>query len=196
MTAPKEFFDQARRSFGGFKQDQVDGINAIFDATAGLPIQHRAYIMATAWHETAETMQPIAEYGKGRGKAYGKPGKYGQAQYGRGYVQLTWDANYERADRELNLGGALLKDFNLAMRPDIAAKILVRGMVEGWFTGKKLADYSNYRDMRRIVNGTDKASTIAAYASAWEAAFNVAPSVTPSRSFMGWVLYLLTGGKG
>lgn len=195
MTAPKEFFDQARRSFGGFSQKQVDGINAIYNATDGLPIQHRAYIMATAWHETAMTMQPIAEYGKGRGKPYGLEGKYGQKQYGRGYVQLTWDGNYERADRELNLGGALVRNFDMALDPKIAARILVRGMVEGWFTGKKLADYSDYRDMRRIVNGTDKASAIAAYASAWEAAFNAVPRVTPSRSFMGWVLYLLTGGK-
>lgn len=96
--------------------------------------------MATAAHETDQTMQPIAEYGKGKGKPYGKPGRYGQAQYGRGYVQLTWDDNYERTDEALGLNGALLKDSTFAMQPDIAAQIL-RGCVEGWFTGKRLGDY-------------------------------------------------------
>lgn len=27
----------------------------------GLPITHQAYILATAWHETARTMQPVRE---------------------------------------------------------------------------------------------------------------------------------------
>ena len=42
------------------------------------------------------------------------------------------------------------------------------GMTEGWFTGKLLADYfsatkDDPRNARRIINGTDKASTIAGY---------------------------------
>ena len=56
----------------------------------------------------------------------------------------------------------------LAMRPDVAAAILFYGMVEGWFTGKKLADYfgpgrNDPVGARRIINGTDKAATIAGY---------------------------------
>lgn len=166
------FYAKVRRVFGGhLSQTQVAGIEALLTATEGLPVPHRAYIMATAMHETASTMQPIREYGKGKGRPYGKPGKYGQGQYGRGYVQLTWDANYERADKELGLNGALLKDFDMALRVDIAAQILVRGMSEGWFTGKKLSDYMpDYRAARRIVNGTDKAELIAGYAAGFEAA--------------------------
>jgi hypothetical protein len=35
-------------------------------------------------------MQPIEEYGKGRGMPYGKPDPTtGQVYYGRGFVQLT-----------------------------------------------------------------------------------------------------------
>ena len=46
--------------------------------------------------------------------------------------------------------------------------ILFYGMIEGWFTGKKLADYfggGRYAavNARRIINGTDKAATIAGY---------------------------------
>jgi len=182
-----EFYARVRPIFGGsLSQKQVDGIEALLAATDSLPIPHRAYLMATALHETASTMQPIAEYGKGKGKPYGKPGKYGQAQYGRGYVQLTWDANYEKADKALGLNGALLRDFNLAMQPTIAAQILVRGCEEGWFTGKKLADYlPDYVQARRVVNGTDKAQLIAGHAREFEAALRAAdaPHVneTPKR---------------
>ena len=31
-----------------------------------------AYMLATSYHETAHTMQPIEEWGKGMGKSYGK----------------------------------------------------------------------------------------------------------------------------
>jgi len=174
-----EFYARVRPIFGGsLSQKQVDGIEALLAATEDLPVTHRAYLLATAMHETASTMQPIAEYGKGRGKAYGKPGKHGQAQYGRGYVQLTWDANYEKADKALGLNGALLKDFNLAMQPTIAAQILVRGCEEGWFTGKSLDDYlPDYVQARRVVNGTDKAQLIAGYAREFEAALRAAETL-------------------
>lgn len=162
---------------GGMSTAQVSGTEAILTEAMlrGTPLTHLAYILATAYHETARTMQPIAEYGRGKGRKYGVKGKYGQAPYGRGYVQLTWDSNYERADKELGLKGALLRDFGLAMRQDIAAKIMFSGMAEGWFTGKKLVDYltsttTNYVGARRIINGTDKAKTIAGYAATFEAA--------------------------
>jgi len=208
-----EFYARVRPIFGGtLSQRQVDGIEALLAATDSLPIPHRAYLMATALHETASTMQPIAEYGKGKGKPYGKPGKYGQAQYGRGYVQLTWDANYEKADKALGLNGALLRDFNLAMQPTIAAQILVRGCEEGWFTGKKMADYlpGDYRGARRVVNGLDKADLIAGYAREFEAALRLLPDApltpkpvadkTPAQtvakpSFITWLLSLFKGRK-
>jgi len=176
-----EFYACVRPIFGGsLRQSQVDGIDALLAATDGLPVMHRAYLLATAKHETASTMQPIAEYGKGKGKPYGKPGKYGQAQYGRGYVQLTWDANYEKADAALGLNGALIKNFDLALQPAIAAEILVRGCEEGWFTGKKLSDYlPDYRQARRVVNGTDKADLIAGYAREFEAALTRAADAAP-----------------
>lgn len=174
-----EFYARVRPIFGGsLSQKQVDGIEALLAATEDLPVTHRAYLLATAMHETASTMQPIAEYGKGRGKAYGKPGKHGQAQYGRGYVQLTWDDNYEKADKALGLNGALMKDFNLAMQPTIAAQILVRGCEEGWFTGQNLDDYlPDYVQARRVVNGTDKAQLIAGYAREFEAALRAAETL-------------------
>lgn len=163
----KAFFDHVRRFFGPLSQPQVDGFMVILNATLTMPMKHRAYVLATVWHETAKTMQPIAEYGKGKGKPYGKPaGPHGKAYYGRGYVQLTWLANYQKA--ALATGRDLVANPDLAMEPDIASVILVRGMTEGWFTGKKLSDFTSYTAMRAIVNGTDKAALIAGHAEVFE----------------------------
>ena len=169
LSSPEAFFAAVRKITGPLDQVQVDTINRLLTSAAHWPVGWLAYGLATAWHEAR--LKPIEEYGKGAGRPYGKPGKYGQSQHGRGLVQLTWDANYERADKELGLGGELLKDFSLALRPDIAASILVRGMEEGWFTGKKLADYisdrgtpEGFKAARRIINGTDRQDLIAGYA--------------------------------
>lgn len=171
--------------FGGaLTQPQVNGCNEIVAASAGLAIAWRAYALATAYHETAFTMQPVREIGRGKGRTYGRPGRNGgQIPYGRGHVQLTHDENYERADRELNLGGALVADYDLALRPDISAKILVLGMVGGWFTGKSLRRYlpeiatrEQFAAARRVVNGTDRADEIAGYAMSFQAALLAASS--------------------
>lgn len=169
LADPPAFFTALREVTGPLDQQQVDTINGLVAAAAHWPIGWLAYGLATAYHEAR--FKPIEEYGKGKGKPYGKPGKHGQAQYGRGLVQLTWDANYERADRELGLGGKLLDDFGLALHPDIAAAIMIRGMEEGWFTGRKLADYitergslDTFRQARRIINGMDRADLIAGQA--------------------------------
>ncbi len=59
-------------------------------------------MLATAYWETAQTMEPIEEYGKGAGRPYGEPDPATeQTYYGRGYVQLTWLPNYEKASKEI-----------------------------------------------------------------------------------------------
>lgn len=175
LLNPSGFFSSVRASlFGGkLSQSQVDGLNALLANTACWPVSWRAYALATAFHETAFTMQPIAEYGKGKGRAYGVPGRNrGQVPYGRGYVQLTWDDNYDKADARLGLNGALRNNYELALDPTVAGKILRTGMAEGWFTGRSLKTYltkelgttAQFTEARRIINGTDRAATIAAYA--------------------------------
>ena len=56
-----------------------------------------------------------------------------------------------------------------------AAQIMCIGMLDGWFTGKKFGDYftaqkTDWVNARRIINGTDKADTIAGYARAFYSA--------------------------
>ncbi|MBI3229378.1 MAG: hypothetical protein HYZ45_04095 [Burkholderiales bacterium] len=137
-------------------------------------------MLATVKHECANTWQPIAEYGKGKGLKYGVSvnvdGPEGQTlsnvYYGRGYVQLTWDYNYKKMDQALGLSGQQSSMYwypDNALNADIAYRIMSYGMQHGSFTGKKLADYINasecdYVNARRIINGTDQASVIAGYA--------------------------------
>ena len=172
----KPFFDTIRPMFGGAMTGaQVSGTETVLAATAGLPRDHRAYLLATVLHETARTMQPITEYGPrpyfmkyepgtkiGKNLGNTQPGD-GYRFRGRGYVQITGRENYARAGGKL--GADLIENPEAALNPDLAARILVRGCTEGWFTSKKLSDYQTFKDMRRVVNGTDRASEIAGYAN-------------------------------
>lgn len=136
-------------------------------AHRGLLRNQLAYVLATAYHETAHTMKTVREYG---GDTYLKKKKY-YPYVGMGYVQLTWDYNYKKAGDKL--GVDFLKNPKLLLEPKYAAPILVIGMQEGWFTGKKLSDYitlkkSDFKNARRIVNGMDKADLIEGYAEKYD----------------------------
>lgn len=133
----------------------------------GLLRNEAAYVLATTYHETAHTMKPVREYG---GEKYLKSKKY-YPYVGMGYVQLTWKENYEKAGKYLSVD--FVKNPKLLLEAKYAAPILVIGMKEGWFTGKKLSDYitlqkSDFAGARRIVNGTDRASLIAGYAKEYD----------------------------
>jgi putative chitinase len=157
-------------------QGQVDDLNALLGFIEADPAQtdvrNIAYQLATTYHETGHTFQPIEEFGKGRGRAYGVPDPAtGQTYYGRGYVQLTWKRNYELFAQKL--GPDLVNHPELAMEPDTAYKIMSLGMYQGLFTSRKLSDYINdtkkdYVNARRIINGTDRAQMIADYATSFE----------------------------
>ena len=168
-----DFWNIVRADLGRLNQGQVDGIEAILRSAWNQPVEFQAYILATAWHETARTMQPvretlaktdasavnILERAWAAGKLptvrtpYWRFDQEGKTWLGRGYVQLTHKANYIKASQALNID--LLTDPNRAMVADTAGAILVRGCVEGWFTGKKLGDYlpGDYINARRVVNG-------------------------------------------
>lgn len=180
---------------GKFKQKQVEGLDSIMNAVNkyGVSKQQAAYVLATAYHETAATMQPIEEYGKGKNKTYGTwyvnslkqlysfmngkkkvaylYSKYPHLYYGRGYVQLTWYDNYKKAGDKLGID--LLNNPQLALDPNYASEIMMLGMINGLFTGVGLSNYINntkkdYENARRIINGIDKADTIKAYANLFE----------------------------
>ena len=174
------FFNSKKILFNGkFRQSQVDGLNAILNEWeknySSKDDRWLAYMLATAHHETDRRMQPIEEYGKGKGRTYGKNIKMNGTRYndtanlfyGRGFVQLTWYENYQKAGAKLGLN--LIKNPEKTLELPVATKIMFLGMMEGWFTGKKLSQYFNSTtedvyNARRIINGTDKANLIADYA--------------------------------
>jgi hypothetical protein len=206
-----EFFEAVRPMFGGaLSQAQVDGFKIIFEAWRKVGSGNErdlAYILATAYHETARTMQPVRETlattdakAKERLTKAWKSGKlpwvksdyWSGGWFGRGFVQLTHRANYVKAGEKLGID--LVSDPSKAMIPEVSALILVRGMQEGWFTNMKLADAADFREARRVVNGTDRASQIAMYADAFLSALDAmddAPTITviePKPSGAGWLV--------
>lgn len=183
-------FSVIRSQFGRLNQSQVDGFNAILKAInewggdAKNPL-YVAYMLATAWHETTRTMKPIEEYGKGKGRRYGSNidingTRYSGLKhfyYGRGYVQLTWLTNYKNMGKIL--GVDLVNKPELALDHHTASKIMIYGMLNGSFTGKRLSNYlkkgtlEEFKQARRIINGMDKATNIAYQAQAFLQAIKV-----------------------
>jgi len=191
MIHRKWFFDSVRQSlFGGsLAQSQVDGMNALLDRADETHMDYRqfAYVLATTYHETAQTMQPIAEYGKGKGQPYGQPaGPYDQCYYGRGFVQLTWYDNYQTMQDSCGSGPAwlgknIVECADDALDLNVATDIIFYGMAKGSFTGKKLSDYINaqgtdWYSARKIVNALDCASTIQGYAEKFHDALTYTPA--------------------
>lgn len=154
---------------GRLTQEQVEGCQADLSAGAGvLPLAWMAYCLATDYHESGHTMQPVRERGSGdkdgdglddylerydTGKLAAALGNTPEADgdgvtyAGRGKVQLTGETNYAHATLRLRALGVLspaddlLTTPDLALRLDVATAILVHGMLEGWFTGKTLNAY-------------------------------------------------------
>lgn len=194
----KRFFDEIRSPlFGGkLTKKQVAGISAILDGWetfGGTDNKRLAYILATAYHETATRMEPVMEtrgvneetnpsvdaaigrlersFKAGKmpwvKKPYWRKDKDGLSWLGRGFPQLTHRSNYARAEVEVK--APLLKNPDLALELPIAVMIMVEGMSEGWFTGKKLSDYfakdmADWRNARKIINGLESADKIVGYA--------------------------------
>ena len=80
--------------------------------------------------------------------------------YGRGYVQLTRDSNYQSMSQRLGRGEELIHFPERVMQPDLAYTIMSVGMREGSFTRHKLSDFisgtkCDYRSARLIINPAD-----------------------------------------
>lgn len=183
----KPFFDHIRKPlFGRLSAKQVSGHEDIIRElkARGVPLPEAAYVLATAYHETAKTMQPVRE-GLRASDAWRKRNLRYYPWYGRGHVQLTWEENYRKADQKLGLGGALVTNPDLALDPEVSAQVLVLGSVQGWFSGDKKGRHTlarhiktgtraEYRQARRIINIMDKADLIAGHALVYKEALQKA----------------------
>lgn len=195
MIARGPFFKVLKERFGPLSQPQVDGFGVILDVIDtrhDLPLTQAAYVLATAWHETAQRMQPVREtlaetdaqaiarldkaWRAGKlpqvRAPYWRRDADGKTWLGRGFVQLTHKANYLKAEDMTGIPFA--QDPELACEPRPAAAVLVLGMETGIFTGRRLSDYltgrTDYVGARRIINGADRALHIANHALKFEEA--------------------------
>lgn len=198
------FFDEVRKSLfaGRLGRRHVEGLSAILDGWEGLSGVVRkaaggddalAYMLATAFHETAATMQPVREtlapsdaeaivrleraFAAGRLSSvktpYWRPDAKGRTWLGRGFVQLTHRRNYEAISALI--GVDIVTEPTRAMEMETAVSILIHGMRAGTFTGRGLSDYfgngrADWTGARKIINGTDRAELVAGYARAFRRA--------------------------
>ena len=86
-------------------------------------------------------------------------------------VHLTWKNNYKAAADYFDVD--FVSNPDLAAQYEYAVPIMIWGMENGIFTGKKLSDYisgerCDYQGARKIINGNDKKELIASYAVKFE----------------------------
>lgn len=161
-----KFYDSIRTDlFGIIKPLQLSGMETILDEwenSGHTDTRWLSYILATIYHETAKTMQPIKELG---GEKYLKSKKY-YPYYGRDFVQTTWKYNYEKVKKFT--GVDVVSHPDLIANPEMAAKVAIEFMFRGHYTGKSLPMYFNDKkedpiNGRKIINGLDKAALVGTY---------------------------------
>lgn len=172
---------------------QVRGIEGILDAfavTGDGRDKTLAYGLATARREVGAGMVPVREGFKRtdvearshvlrnfKDRGYAEPaGPWGHVYYGRGIVQLTWLANYERE--------GIAADPDKALEPKFAAELMFKGLLDGRWNSKGLglAHYlptyglDDLKNARRTVNLTDHWEEIAGFYRQFMAAIGAATS--------------------
>ena len=190
----RDLFNDIRKIVGSLDQVQVDSINGILSNARREGVDDpvlQGYMLSTGWLEAR--LRPVREGFKKTDEEarkyvkrhyshkYGKPaGPYGHWYYGRGLVQLTWHHNYKASSADV--GVDLEKYPDKALEPAIASRLLVRGMMDGRWNGRRkgLADYlgngkRDYKNARRTVNVTDKWTKFRDVAKQFTAALEAHP---------------------
>ena len=207
------FYDIVRGELfnGSLSQGQVDGMEPILNFWESPPIAPTeefktnweirsigwlAYMLATVYHETAFTMQPISEYGsdeyftrryEGRDDLGNEEPGDGARFCGRGYVQLTGRKNYKKMTPIVRSFYADSPDFiaepEAVKKNEFASVIMFYGMFVGSFTNRALKNYIgdpkkgqnvDFYTARSVINGLDRAAEIEAYAKKFNYALDLA----------------------
>ena len=176
MFTPESFYQKIKPLFPVLSAKQKQGLESILTEWRNQVLTDKrwlAYILATVYHETGRTMQPIEENGKGAGEPYGKKFKYGNGPgkrvpyeapdklyYGRGLTQNTWWEIYYKLTLAAHKAGYkwnFLEQPETLLQMDPSIWATFYAMQTGLYTGKKLSDYFDHdtddsRHARRIIN--------------------------------------------
>lgn len=158
-------------------QGQVDGLEACLNEGERRKVkkEYLAAILAECWHETGGQMEPVKEtvyadstdrnpsdatvikrldsaFSKGQ-LPWVKTPYWKDGWFGRGVIQLTHKANYDKFN--------VNKETALQLIPSV--RVAFDGILTGGFTGKKARDYDDakgyrYSASRATVNGDTKAN--------------------------------------
>src|SRR5262245_39723174 len=162
---PERFMRAFGERFGAPTERRAAAIRVLLAAIGRDPgftvLRHVAYLLATIKWETRQTFEPVKERRARQGvspqqdKVYAAQQRYWSSGfYGRGYVQITFQTNYQKAGSRLQgivadvlANGAVtpltiapasfVEAPDLVLEPGIAYLIAARGMREGWFRSRR-----------------------------------------------------------
>ena len=126
----------------------------------GLTTVGKLMVLAQFAHESGQ-FRFTYEQGFGKGRPYGRPaGPYGKVYYGRGPIQITWEANYKAITN--NCFPKIGIDANIHRDPDLCCTNLEIGCAASlcWFmlpgNGKRAIAAANAGDVKALskaING-------------------------------------------
>ncbi|QNA87781.1 hypothetical protein G4G28_03580 [Massilia sp. Dwa41.01b] len=155
--------------FSGKSREGFEHIFGYWEKTEHTDPRWLAYILGTAYRETAGMMQPVRE-GLCKSDAcsiravtqlvnkrnvernikkkklmanYALPDEHGRSYFGRGYVQLSLKENYQTMSKTMGWKDELVGNPGLVLDPERSVAILVEGMTRGLFTKRALKDDFN-----------------------------------------------------
>lgn len=172
-----EFVNAVKNAVGNLNPVQEDSakkiINYYFQA-GYVNLSQLCYILATAWHECSLVSKKEIRCNTSQSCYWLQENYWYTGYFGRGFVQLTWESNYEEMSSIVGIDLVTYPD--MALEPNTAAKIIVEGMQKGTFTGVKLSNYINndsidFYNARKVVNGLQNADNIS------DTAFNILTSL-------------------
>ncbi|XP_058795614.1 uncharacterized protein LOC131666749 [Phymastichus coffea] len=140
----------------GFKAPSAEVYRSFVEGASKYSKEEQAMFLAQLLHESAGfryTEELVCLSGnKCAGKYIDKVGLPGKKYYGRGYIQLTWGANYKAASQALGLGDKLLREPEL-----VATNKKYAMLVSVWFWDARvrpvLGNSNQFGRTTKAING-------------------------------------------